>query len=244
MSEIVQCRLCETKYPVNVTDKSDRSRNSNRNRRDALVKHLRAEHKVNTEDANVVNHLLLMHEDVVNRQSWTKQKKRSLSQEITSHKENISPIKPRTPLGERSVNVLPHLPKTRARDMTWSTPTKPVSTVTMTDDQVELACSPLQDRCPPLILEHGDTCPQSPICVISSVSSAEMLSSSLLEEHKDNVTASCQDVVNTTDNQNKSLNNSLNDSKNNSGLDSSWLSSNNYEVLNMRRLKTTAEHGR
>ena len=68
----------------------------------------------------------------------------------------------------------------------------------------------------------------SSICIISSVASAEQLSESLIEEHG----------INNISNVSTSSQNSSN------GSDTSWLSENNYEVINMRRLMTTAEKGR
>ena len=99
MSVESECKLCQT-YSANPSD-------SFKSTRKKLIQHFQTKHNIKTGDKNVLNYLLLMHSE---KQDPVKPKdgqiKRSLSQDFLPFgKENISPIKARKPLGERSTNT-------------------------------------------------------------------------------------------------------------------------------------------
>ena len=225
MSEKLKCRLCETHLNKDTKLKSSKKQ--------LLLQHFVDKHNISNKDFNVVNYLLLMHEQPINRKR-TKSRQRSHSQDsLMSGKENETPTQTRVPLREKSTNVPPQVTKTRSGLKLHDVNINDVDT---SNDEV-LNDSILQ---PPKIWENMFDTNQidevevcSPICVISNVSSAENLSSSILED------------LETTKDQLNDSNVSM-DSKNSSSssLDTSWLSDSNYEIIHTRRLKTTAEHGR
>ena len=216
MSSELKCRLCQSE--VDYQSKTSECFQK------ALLEHFSVEHKINLCDNKVLDHLLVLH----NLNKASKKRKRSLSQGfIPKGKENVTPIKPRLPLQEVKTNgntktlsstplskenlssnsLRPNLIPDKELSIDSSLLLKPNEWVDLADEkQFEIS--------------------SSSICVISSVSSAEQLSSSLIEEHGKTNTFN------------------ISTNSHNSSNDSSWLSDKNYEVINMRRLMTTAEKGR
>ena len=77
------------------------------------------------------------------------------------------------------------------------------------------------------------------------VDSAETLSSSLIEEHANQDIIEPSETITEPDAPTADTSISSNsDSDRSFSLDSSWLSESNYEIINMRRMMTTAQHGR
>ena len=77
------------------------------------------------------------------------------------------------------------------------------------------------------------------------VDSAESLSSSLIEEHSNQDIIEPTETITEPDAPTADTSISSNsDSDRSFSLDSSWLSESNYEIINMRRMMTTAQHGR
>lgn len=225
-SEKLKCRLCDSHLNKDTKMKGTKKQ--------LLLQHFEDKHKISNKDFNVVNYLLLMHEQQPMNKRKDKSRQRSHSQDsLQSGKENDTPTPTRIPLKEKSINVLPSLIRTRSSQKIDDVNVHEVDT---SNDEV-INDSILQ---PPKVWENMFDTNQidevevcSPICVISNVSSAENLSSSIIEDHSTN-----EDQLNDS---NVSL-----DSKNSSSssLDTSWLSDSNYEIIHTRRLKTTAEHGR
>ena len=226
MSETLKCRLCESNLNKDTKMKSSKKQ--------LLLEHFEVKHNISNKDFNVVNYLLLMHEQKPMDKRKGKARQRSHSQDsLQTGKENETPTQTRIPLKEKSTNILPSFIRTRSSQKIDDVNVHEVDT---SNDEI-INDSILQ---PPKVWENMFDTNQidevevcSPICVISNVSSAENLSSSIIEDH-----ASTEDPLNDS---NVSL-----DSKNSSSssLDTSWLSDCNYEIIHTRRLKTTAEHGR
>ena len=214
MSFEFSCRLCQSQVTC-FSQTSDSKQN-------ALLEHFSVEHKINNCDSNVVNNLLVLH----NLDAPTEKRKKS-SAFIPKGKENVTPIKPRLPLQEvktnGNTNTLSSTPL--SKDNLSSNGLRPNL---IPDKELEIDSSLLlkPNEWVDLADEKQFEISSSSICIISSVSSAEQLSSSLIEEHG------------------KSNSFNISTSSHNSSNDSSWLSDKNYEVINMRRLMTTAEKGR
>ena len=214
MSFELICRLCQSQ--VACFSKTSESKQN------ALLEHFSVDHKINTCDINVVDNLLVLH----NLDTPSRKGKQSQSQGfIPIGKENISPIKPRLPLQEVKTNgikqTLVSTPLNKDLPLNGLKP----NLVSDKDGRIDGSLLLKPNEWVDLADEKQFEISSSSICIISSVASAEQLSSSLIEEH--------------------GKNNTSNISTNSySPNDSSWLSENNYEVINMRRLMTTAEQGR
>ena len=216
MSSEFKCRLCQCQ----VTCLSKTSASIQK----ALLEHFSEEHKINICDIDVMDYLLVLH----NLETTSGRGMKAFPPGfIPKGKENVTPVKARHPLQEVKTNRVPlistplnqeNLPSNSARPN--FVPEKEVkivsSLLSKPNEWVDLADEKQFEIC------------SSSICIISSVASAEQLSESLIEEHG----------INNISNVSTSSQNSSN------GSDTSWLSENNYEVINMRRLMTTAEKGR
>lgn len=210
MSFEFSCRLCQSQ--VACFSKTSESKQK------ALLEHFSVDHKINTCDINVVDNLLALH----SLDTPSRKRKHSQSQGlIPKGKENISPIKPRLPLQEVKENgtkqTLVSTPLNKDLPLNGLRP----NLVSDKEERILLKPNEWVD----LAEEKQFEISSSSICVISSVASAEQLSSSLIEEHGKNNTSNIS-------------------TNSHSPSDSSWLSENNYDVINMRRLMTTAEQGR
>ena len=255
MSADIKCRLCES-----IVSKDDGNADK---AKEVLMNHFSAEHKINTHDTNVLNNLLLIHEQSINKKGGVK-RKRSLSQSFIPHgKENITPIKVRQPLRERTTNdgVETQPAKNGIKDLPSISIQKESNGIEINED---IDSSLLMKPNAWMNLEDGNSqleVSSSPICVIASVASADQLSSSILEEiDKHTVDQNEKSMIEfvlsgveedsnvLTDSKEVSFNdvscNKIDNDGEDSGSDTSWLSESNYEVINQRRLKTTAENGR
>ena len=212
MSSELKCRLCQSE--VDYQSKTSECFQK------ALLEHFSVEHKINLCDNKVLDHLLVLH----NLNKASKKRKRSLSQGfIPKGKENVTPIKPRLPLQEVKTNGVSLVSTPLHGASSPSSDPKPVQD----EEDIRIDSSLLlkPNEWVDLADEKQFEISATSICIISSVASAEQLSSSLIEEHGANIS---KNSTNSHDSSN----------------DTSWLSDNNYEVINMRRLMNTAEKGR
>ena len=183
----------------------------------SLMNHFSLDHNIKTKDRDVTNSLLKMHGF---SRTFSNKRRRSLSQSCSLPTSTPIKMSARTPLKEKSLNITSELPPTpviKKSDCIIKTPNAEDVL-----EQVELLTSP--------------------ICVISSVNSAETLSSSILDSHHSD--ASSDFEVPHDDDNNDDDGEIVIENKADSSLNNSWLSDENYEVIQQRRLKTTAERGR
>ena len=233
MSSDVFCKLCEAKVKIDQENSSSRSSSGWQK---VLINHFSLDHNIKTSSKETVNYLLLMHDNQATKMN-SKKRKRSLSQNNLSTSTPMK-VSSRTPLKEKSLNI--------TNDVTPKGIVKPWVTVQDQDieNQLELFSSP-----PP------------PICVISSVASAEALSTSILDEHdssdfeltqendvvQEEIDVVDNPIVDTLVDEKKDETEDVKEDEKNvsvSSLDNSWLSDDNYEVIHRRRLMNTAENGR
>ena len=216
MSTEFKCRLCQCQVACFGQTSTSIQK--------ALLEHFSVEHKINMCDADLLDYLLVLH----NLETISVRGKQAFSPGfIPKGKENVTPIKTRHPLQEVKTNRVPLISTPLNQE---NLPSNSPRTNLVPEKEVRIDSSLLSkpNEWVDLADEKQFEISSSSICVISSVASAEQLSSSLIEEHQ----------INNISNVSTSSQNSCD------GSDASWLSEINYEVINMRRLMTTAEKGR
>merc|ERR1712243_159497 len=107
MSETLKCSLCESHLNKDTKMKSTKKQ--------LLLEHFEVKHNISNKDFNVVNYLLLMHEQKPMDKRKGKARQRSHSQDsLQTGKENETPTQTRIPLKEKSTNILPSFIRTRS----------------------------------------------------------------------------------------------------------------------------------